>query len=328
MDNKFINSLSQCTKKEYNLIYVESYLFHYSWALLTLHERLHNNHEAPLPQNVALPEIPSTVTPALNVPTPTVETAVSTVETPHCSAGLQTNDLVEEIPIHTLRIVDQYPHDPNAFTQGFVFWDGKFIESTGLRGQSTVRFVEIESGLVEKVIANDAAEFGEGTAVFDNKLYQLTWKSGRGYVYDLDSFEQIGTFTYAGEGWGLTGNGRCLIMSNGSHLLTYRDPQTFEILGTLAIQDGNRFLSQLNELEYINDEIWANIWKSNLIARISPITGQVVGWIDATPLVNIVQPATNEAVLNGIAYDAENGRIFLTGKLWPTVFEVELIGNE
>ncbi len=281
----------------------------------------------PAPSNAILIESPVEPPASSNEPTiPSPATAVLT-STPFCSDGLLISNTAQNVPKYQLQIIQTYPHDQNAFTQGLVFHDGQLYEGTGLRGQSTVRLVELESGHVQKQVGIDASEFGEGTAVLNNKLYQLTWQSQKGYIYDLENLAPIGTFNYTGDGWGLTTNGQCLIMSNGSSQITYRDPQTFEILGTLIVKEGEKEIHLLNELEYINGEIWANIYSSPFIVRIDPETGQVLGWIDGSPLVKMVQPRNSEAVLNGIAYDAENGRIFLTGKLWQTLFEVQLIQN-
>lgn len=274
-----------------------------------------------IPTEIADATAVSTAT-ALETPT-AIATAVST-PLPHCTDGVPAANPDEPALQYSVQIVNQYPHDPAAFTQGFLYLNGEFYEGTGLRGQSTVRRVDIETGIVQRGRANFENEFGEGTAVFNDKLYQLTWQSQQGYMYTLDDIEQIGTFSYVGEGWGLTSNGRCLIMSNGSNQITYRDPETFAIIGTLAVFDNATPITQLNELEFIDGEIWANIWQTNKIARISPETGQVLGWIDVTPLVESVQPTHPQAVPNGIAYDGVNGRVFLTGKLWPTIFEVEL----
>lgn len=273
------------------------------------------------------------------VPTPLVTTAVSTPKPttavsipepspqPHCGDPLPAEETVTPVS-QTVRIINQYPHDPNAFTQGLLIHNGFLYEGTGLRGRSTVRQVDLESGAVLQSTANIGSEFGEGTAVYDNTLYQLTWQSEVGYTYDLESLERLDAFFYEGEGWGLTTNGRCLIMSNGSNIITYRDPDTFSLLGSLPVQDGGQAIDQLNELEFIDGEIWANIWKSNQIVRISPTSGAVLGWIDASPLAELAQPNNNHAVLNGIAYDAENGRLYLTGKLWPILFEVEIVEDD
>ena len=227
-------------------------------------------------------------------------------------------------PLYGIRIINTYPHDATAFTQGLQFVDGVLIEGTGLYGRSTLRRVEPETGQVIKQIALDPSFFGEGITVFDNRIYQITWKEQTAFVYALDSFTPLRTHTYTTQGWGLTHDGSCLIMSDGSNLITFRDPDTFEVVVTLPVFDANGSVTQLNELEYIDGEIYANIWRQNRIARISPETGEVTGWIVLDELANLVGATNADDVLNGIAYDEENGRLFVTGKRWPTLFEIEL----
>ncbi len=223
------------------------------------------------------------------------------------------------------RVVASYPHDPNAFTQGLVYVDDTLYEGTGRNGQSSLRRTDLESGAVEQIVALDEQYFGEGITIFDDKIYQLTWQSQTGFIYDRETFTQIGEFTYATEGWGLTHDGAQLIMSDGTNTLTFLDPDTQAVTGSIAVFDQITPVMRLNELEYIDGEIFANIWQTNLIARINPETGQVTGWIDLTgllPVESLTQPID---VLNGIAYDEKNGRLFVTGKLWPTLFEIELV---
>lgn len=279
------------------------------------------------PPAIVLPtQISATVLPT-QIPADVLprEPPPSTPPLPSCAPFTQTAGLPQTPTEYTVEIVNTFPHDSQAFTQGLLYHDGQFIEGTGLRGQSTVRKVEVESGIVEISVPIEATQFGEGTAVLGQSLVQLTWQAGIAYVYDVDTLTQIGSFQYAGEGWGLTTDGQCFIMSNGSSQIVYRDPDTFEPVGTLDVIDGTGPVVRLNELEYIDTEIWANIWQTNQIARIDPQSGQVTGWIDVTPLVEQVQPTRSGAVPNGIAYDEVNGRIYLTGKLWPTVFEVNII---
>lgn len=255
-------------------------------------------------------------------PIPLPSSATKTSEA--CVRVRQSAILAAPPTVSIVSIVQLYPHDPEAFTQGLVFYEGDLIEATGLRGRSTIRHVDLETGAVEQSVSIADREFGEGAAVLNNKLYQLTWQANTAYVYDVETLTLRQTFSYKGEGWGLTENGRCLIMSNGSHIITYRDPETFEPLAQIEVIDENGPVNQLNELEYIDGEIWANVWQTNRIARIDPQSGAVLGWVDAAALTDLVQPTDGNAVLNGIAYDEENGRIFLTGKLWPTLFEVEI----
>lgn len=221
-------------------------------------------------------------------------------------------------------IVASYPHDPNAFTQGLLVHGGVLYEGTGQYGASTIREVDLETGRVERRAALPRRYFGEGIAILNDKLYQLTWQSGAGFVYDVASFEQVGMFGYDGEGWGLTHDGEHLIMSDGSAAIRFLDPETFEVVRTIRVRDQGRPVVRLNELEYIDGEIWANIWYDDRIVRIAPDSGDVVGWIDATA----VFPSTlrrRDDVLNGIAYDADSGRIFITGKNWPRLYEIDVV---
>jgi glutamine cyclotransferase len=218
-------------------------------------------------------------------------------------------------------VVARYPHDPNAFTQGLLFHDGKLYESTGREGFSSLRRVDIATGRVERRHDVDARLFAEGLALVGESLYQLTWQHNTGFVYSLDDFRQTGTFTYEGEGWGLTYDGEYLIMSDGTTDLRFLDPADFSVKRTVTVTDDGRPRDYLNELEYIDGEVWANIWQEDLIARIDPDDGRIIGWIDMSALY----PAAarpNDAVVNGIAWDPESDRIFVTGKLWPAIFEV------
>lgn len=230
---------------------------------------------------------------------------------------------MQTAPVAGYQIVRSYPHDPQAFTQGLVFADGVFYEGTGLNGRSGIRKVKIETGEVLQVQPLEERYFGEGIALVGTSLVQLTWQSGVGFVYDRATFKRTRTFTYTGEGWGLTYDGTRLIMSDGSATLRFLDPKTLKPIGQLGVRDGGRPVSQLNELEMVRGEIFANVWQSDRIARISPKTGAVVGWID---LKGILGPseAANVDVLNGIAYDAAGDRLFVTGKLWPRVFEIRV----
>ncbi len=224
------------------------------------------------------------------------------------------------------RVVRAYPHDPNAFTQGLVYEHGFLYEGTGRQGQSSLRKVELETGAVVQSVALDVRHFGEGIAILDNRIYQLTWQTHTCFVYDIRTFTLLGTFPYDGEGWGLTTDGQHLIMSNGTSTLTVRDPATFAIVREIEVQDHGVAVERLNELEYIDGEVWANVWQTDRIARINPLTGDVTGWIDLTGLLS---PADREGrqvdVLNGIAYDAAAMRIFVTGKLWPKLYQIEIV---
>ena len=222
------------------------------------------------------------------------------------------------------QIVNAYPHDDNAFTQGLVYYDGELYEGTGLYGDSSIRRVDLDTGKVlQKTDLNDKF-FGEGITLFDDQIIQLTWLSNTGFVYDSESFEKLQEFTYPTEGWGLTHDGDNLIMSDGSDTLFFLDPETFKEVKRISVSDQNEPVENLNELEYINGEIFANVWMSDRIARISPQTGQVVGWIDLSGLRNPSLATNQDAVLNGIAYDIENDRLFVTGKLWSELFEITI----
>ncbi|MBN1237014.1 MAG: glutaminyl-peptide cyclotransferase [Gammaproteobacteria bacterium] len=223
-----------------------------------------------------------------------------------------------------VEIVASFPHDPAAFTQGLVFHDGALYEGTGLYGSSSLREVDVATGEVERQVTLPGRYFGEGIAVLGDRLYQLTWQKQTGFVYEVDSFEQVGSFSYSGEGWGLTHDGEHLIMSDGSESLRFLDPDSFDVVRTIRVRDEGRPVVRLNELEYIDGEIWANVWYDDRIARISPDSGEVVGWIDATA----VYPSASrrrDHVLNGIAYDAASGRVFITGKNWPKLYEIVVV---
>jgi len=227
-------------------------------------------------------------------------------------------------PVSGYRIVKIYPHDRRAFTQGLQYVNGVLYEGTGLTGQSTIRKVKLENGEVLQEHKIDPRHFGEGIVVWKESLIQITWQSEIGFVYDLATFEQRKTFNYSGEGWGLTHDGTRLIMSDGSSSLRFLDPATLKETGRLNVRDGAAPVKALNELEFVKGEILANVWQTNRIARISPKTGQVTGWIN---LEGILDPrdAAGVDVLNGIAYDAAGDRLFVTGKLWPKLFEIKIV---
>jgi glutamine cyclotransferase len=228
-------------------------------------------------------------------------------------------------PTYSFVIVNVYPHDPDAFTQGLLYDDGWLYESTGRRGQSSVRRVEVETGNVEQVYALPEQLFGEGLTLFGDRLIQLTWKSQVGFVYDQETFDLEWVFEYPTQGWGITHDGERLIMSDGTSTLYFWDPQTLAEIGQVQVQADGCPIDRLNELEYVEGEVWANVWLTDTIARIDPQDGRVTGWIDLGGLLDresLGQPAD---VLNGIAYDAEGGRLFVTGKLWPSLFEIQLV---
>jgi len=227
-------------------------------------------------------------------------------------------------PRYTFRIVNTYPHDRGAFTQGLVYEDGFLYEGTGLRGQSTLRKVDLTSGEVIQSLELEPELFGEGIALLDERIVQLTLTSGIGIVYDQQSFSKLNEFSYTPEGWGLTYDGNQLIMSDGSAGLRFLDPISLQVTARVTVTDGDLPVQRLNELEYVEGEIYANVWQTDLIVRISPDTGEVLGWIDLAGLREDGPPA---GVLNGIAYDSEGRRLFVTGKNWPELFEIELVGE-
>jgi glutamine cyclotransferase len=233
-------------------------------------------------------------------------------------------DSSQPIPTYGYEVVHTWPHDPNAFTQGLVFQDGKLLESTGEVGRSSLRRVEIETGKVLHKVDVPPPYFAEGIALLKGKIYQLTWQDQEGFIYDAWTFQKIGKFSYRGEGWGLTTDGESLILSDGTNRIRFLDPANFQVRKTVAVVDDLKPLTEINELEYVQGEIYANVWHANRIARIDPQTGNVLGWIDLTGLLAPGEVQDEEAVLNGIAYDADSGRLFVTGKLWPKLFEIRL----
>ena len=226
---------------------------------------------------------------------------------------------------YTFEVVRQLPHDSTAFTQGFTYCGGFFYEGTGREGQSSLRQVDPETGRVLRKADLAPDLFGEGVTVLGNEVIQLTWQSHMGFVYDLGDFHLVRTFKYSGEGWGLTTDGHDLFMSDGSSEIRVLDAGTFAEKRRIKVRDGGKPVDQLNELEIVEGEIYANVWHSDRIARISPRTGHVVGWIDLTGLLGPFYQREAEAVLNGIAYDSRGKRLFVTGKLWPKIFEIRVI---
>lgn len=240
---------------------------------------------------------------------------------------VQTKQPAEEVPTYGYKLVKAYPHDPKAFTQGLEFHDGYFLEGTGLEGRSSLRKVDIETGKVLKQVDIDAKYFGEGITLFKDKIYQITWQTNEGFEYDLDTFKRTKSFTYPTEGWGLTHDADRLIMSDGSATIFFRDPATFKEIGKVTVKDSAGEIMYLNELEYVKGEIFANVWQTNTIARIDPKTGKILGWIDLTGILRPedMKPGEQVDVLNGIAYDEKKDRLFVTGKLWPKVYEIQLV---
>lgn len=231
---------------------------------------------------------------------------------------------VEPVRRFTAEVVASYPHDPEAFTQGLEIREGRLYESTGLRGRSSVRRVELATGEVLQRRDVASEHFAEGLTVLDGRVYQLTWQSGVAFVYDADTFVVVGERTYDGEGWGLTQHGGALVMSDGTNVVRIVEPDTFAVTRRVSVEDGGVPVTRLNELEMVEGELFANVWMTDRIARIDLESGRVTGWIELGFLVEQVGLTDRDAVLNGIAYDDASDRLFVTGKLWPTLFEIEL----
>jgi glutamine cyclotransferase len=223
-----------------------------------------------------------------------------------------------------VRTVADYPHDRSAFTQGLVVHEGRMYESTGKYGKSSLRRVDVETGKIEKKVLLAPEYFGEGIAVLGDRLYQLTWRNHTIIVYDIDTFDVVETLSYNGEGWGLTQDGTHLILSDGSDLIRFIDPEAMTVVKTVTVREGEHAVDRLNELEYVRGEIWANVWYQDRIVRISPLDGSVLGWIDLGGLSKRTKRGA-EDVLNGIAFDAVSDRLFVTGKNWPKLYEIEVM---
>jgi glutaminyl-peptide cyclotransferase len=226
-------------------------------------------------------------------------------------------------PVYGFEVVNVYPHDREAFTQGLLFRDGVLYESTGLNGRSSLRKVQLETGKVLQRIDVESRYFAEGLTDWNTRLIQLTWNTNVGFVYDLTSFKRTQTFSYTGEGWGLTRDDRRLIMSDGTSTLRFLDPQSLAVTGQVQVVDGGTGVRDLNELEFIDGEVYANVWLTDRIAVIAPSTGRVSAWINLAGLIDR-RTLSGDAVLNGIAYDAQRKRLFVTGKLWPSLFEIRV----
>ncbi len=230
------------------------------------------------------------------------------------------------IPVLTVKLVRTYPHDPHAFTQGLEYYGGYLYESTGIAGQSTLRKVALDTGQVIQKVSLPSEYFGEGLTIFRGKIYQLTWLSKKGFVYNLRSFQQLGEFPYDTEGWGLTHDDRSLIMSDGTNEIRYIDPVSFAVTRTIELYAEGQGVANLNEVEYVKGEILANIWHSTRIARVDPRSGQIVAWIDLSSIA-AKEPHREEEVLNGIAYDKAADRLFVTGKKWSKLYEIKVEEN-
>jgi glutamine cyclotransferase len=224
----------------------------------------------------------------------------------------------------TVQVVHTYPHDAQAFTQGLIYLDGHLYESTGIKGRSSLRMEDLETGRILQ-FQDVPKYFAEGLTNWGSTLVQVTWQDHVGLVYNRFSFKLLRTFSYTGEGWGLTQDGKSLILSDGTATLRFLDPTTFELQRRVTVRDHGKPIDQLNELEYVRGEIYANLWYKDRIARISPATGKVLGFINLAGLLPDSERAESGAVLNGIAYDSEHDRLFVTGKLWPKLFEIKVI---
>jgi glutamine cyclotransferase len=248
-------------------------------------------------------------------PSPTIQATTYPVE--------KATQIIE--PTWHYRVINEFPHDSSAYTQGLVIETDLITLLEGTGRDSSLRRVDLETGTILQNYALPDTYFGEGITLLENKIYQLTWRSGVGFIYDRETFEQIGEFHYGHEGWGLTHDGTYLIVSDGSEIIRFWDPVTFQEVRRIEVKSADGPVTQLNELEYVNGEIWANVWHTDLIARISPQDGRVLGWIDLTGLLDPQMRPDPEAVLNGIAYSDESGRLFVTGKYWPKLFELGIV---
>jgi glutamine cyclotransferase len=225
---------------------------------------------------------------------------------------------------YTYEVIKVYPHDAKAFTQGLVFENGFFYEATGLKGESTIRKVQLSSGEPIQSYTIDPKVFGEGITIFKDKIIQLSWQDNLGFVYDKKTFQLIEKFSYPTEGWGITNDGKNLIMSDGSNRIFFLESQSYSEIGRIEVYDNKGPVEELNELEYIDGEIYANIWRTDKIARIDPKSGKVLAYIDLSKILPSKDYKPETDVLNGIAYDVEGKRLFVTGKKWPKLFEIKL----
>ncbi len=231
----------------------------------------------------------------------------------------------KEIGLNGIKIIRELPHDTQAYTQGLIYYKGMLYESTGQYDESSLRKIDPQTGNVLQTINLENKYFAEGIAIFNNKIYQLTWRQGIGFIYELSTMRQTGTFTYYGEGWGITNDNKYLVMSDGTNALRYLDPQTLQIVKTIFVIDENSIpLQYLNELEYINGEIWANVYTSNYIIRINPEDGRLVSRIDLSFLKDKIEITPETDVLNGIAYDKEHDEYYFTGKNWNKIFVIKM----
>jgi glutamine cyclotransferase len=259
----------------------------------------------------------------LMIPAGCVHTSESSDQLPGTSATAP--DTSASVTHYAYEVVNAYPHDDRAFTEGLAYENGILYEGTGLRGRSSLREVELQTGVVLDSVQLDRDLFGEGITIVGDRILQLTWQSGLGFVYDKSDLQLVSQFAYDTEGWGLAYDGQRLIMSDGTDTLYFLNPETFAVEGSVAVSEGGTPVTELNELEFIDGLVYANVWKTNSIAIIDPGTGRVTGWLDLTGLLATRSTARGADVLNGIAYDAAGNRLFVTGKLWPWLFEIKLV---
>ncbi|MCA9982768.1 MAG: glutaminyl-peptide cyclotransferase [Anaerolineales bacterium] len=272
----------------------------------------------------------STTAPLQTTPPPTAAASATSAPSATIPAATAAPTLAADLPTtaqYSYRVLNAYDHDPLAFTQGLVYLDGVLYEGTGLNGRSSLRRVDLETGEVLQMIELEEQYFGEGIVIWEDRIIQLTWQNNQGFVYDRESFALLDSFTYPTEGWGITHDGQQLIMSDGTANLYFWDPETLAETGRITVQDATGPIVRLNELEYIDGAVWANIWQTNRIAIIDPTTGWVNGWIDMSGILAGVEITSSIDVLNGIAHDPATGRIWITGKLWPKIFEIELVAE-
>lgn len=273
----------------------------------------------------AAPPPTATASPPAAYPVPQILPTPASAAASTAYPGVAAGEVA--VPRYGYRIVDMFPHDRLAYTQGLLVEDSPdiLLESTGLRGESSLRRVVLETGEVLQRLALPEQYFAEGIAVVGDRIVQLTWQSQQGFVYDRQSFDLQEQFSYPHEGWGITFDGERLIVSDGTDVLRFWDPQTLQEIGRVRVYDESSPVFLLNELEIVEGEIWANVYQTDLIARIDPFSGEVTGWVDLSGLLAPEYRDGTENVLNGIAYDAANGRLFVTGKRWPLLFEIEIV---
>ena len=228
-------------------------------------------------------------------------------------------------PVYGFKVINTFPHDTDAFTQGLIFENGFLYESTGLEGHSSLRRVDLATGRVLQKVDVEPAYFSEGMTLFHGKIFQLTWKAQKGFIYDRDTFQRTGEFQYSGEGWGLTHDDKSLILSDGTDTIRFIDPDNFSVRRTIEVKPKTGPVTELNELEFVNGEIYSNIWQTDDVVRIDPGTGKILGWIDLSGLLPATDQTSHTNVLNGIAYDPVDDRLFVTGKFWPKLFEIKLV---